>query len=131
MPGDSPIKCSPDQIERKRQQAREKLIAKRLLPFTCSQNSSQATCSQLTQQPVAKAGHTNAQPTQETTVKKPLFQPKIPSNATTNISNSHSTLTKTKLSEQKTNNSMDLKSLIEKKRQEALMKLRRRLPQNK
>ncbi|XP_026760832.2 uncharacterized protein LOC113519817 [Galleria mellonella] len=108
--GDSPIKCSPDEIERKRLQAREKLIAKRLLPFTATQRSSPLESTQSTQQAV---------------VKRNQFQLKIPS------SKSNALSTNVNLYEQKTNNSLDLKLVIEKKRQEALMKLRRRRPVNK
>ncbi|XP_059058253.1 uncharacterized protein LOC131851728 [Achroia grisella] len=110
-PGDSPIKCSPDEIERKRIQAREKLIAKRLLPFTSTQKSSQFQATQNTQQ---------------SAITRSQFQPKVLSSnsniLSTNINNVY---------KQKTSNSTDLKLIIEKKRQEALLKLRRRQPQNK
>ncbi|XP_013183194.1 uncharacterized protein LOC106129239 [Amyelois transitella] len=117
-PGDSPIRCSPDQIERKRQQAREKLFAKRLLPFTSSQNS-QPQNSQTSQPPSRKA----------------LFQPKIPSAAVRKPTEIHKVNQQKisesthKISQPKSNGPVDVKSLIEKKRQEALMKLRRRQPQ--
>ncbi|XP_053613947.1 uncharacterized protein LOC128677260 isoform X3 [Plodia interpunctella] len=113
-PGDSPIRCSPDQIERKRQQAREKLFAKRLLPFTSSQNSKQLSQPQQSQAAPRKA----------------LFQPRIPSAAVQKISQP-TQLPDLNRNQQKSNGPVDIKLLIEKKRQEALMKLRRRQPQSK
>ncbi|XP_063367751.1 homeobox protein 4-like [Cydia amplana] len=70
-PSDSPIRCTQDEIKRKHQLAREKLLAKRLLPFT----------SQSSQVP------------QPTETKKKQFQPKVAStvnkvpNYTNNVAN--------------------------------------------
>ncbi|XP_063539194.1 uncharacterized protein LOC134748348 isoform X2 [Cydia strobilella] len=70
-PSDSPIRCTQDEIKRKHQLAREKLLAKRLLPFT----------SQSSQVP------------QPTETKKKQFQPKFAStvnkvpNSTNNVGN--------------------------------------------
>ncbi|KAM3962488.1 uncharacterized protein ACR2FA_003391 [Aphomia sociella] len=119
-PGDSPIKCSPDEIERKRLQAREKLFAKRLLPFTLTQRNSPPATQQTaipTQQTII--------PTQKTVTKSNKFQLKIPSSAKTTLPINVNNIN------EDTSKSTDLKLIIEKKRQEALMKLRRRQPSNK
>ncbi|CAG9789071.1 unnamed protein product [Diatraea saccharalis] len=103
--GDSPIRCTPDEIKKKHQQAREKLLAKRQLPFTSSQQSAQS-LPELVQQN-----------------KHSKFQPKIPSSiAQKSVPVSSIPYNNTKES------STDIKLIIEKKRQEALMKLRRRQP---
>ncbi|XP_041969770.1 uncharacterized protein LOC121726454 [Aricia agestis] len=91
--GDSPIKCSPDEIERKRKQAREKLLAKRLLPFTQQSNQENTQVKRSTQAPLP----TSRQQAQN----------------------------KSKATE--INNASNIKCLIEKKRQEALLRLRKRL----
>ncbi|XP_063627569.1 uncharacterized protein LOC134799104 isoform X1 [Cydia splendana] len=170
-PSDSPIRCTQDEIKRKHQLAREKLLAKRLLPFT----------SQSSQVPVP----------QPTETKKKQFQPKFAStvnkvpNSTNNVANTvtkvpnctnnvantvtkvpnftnnvantvkkvpnftsnvastnnkippkdNSSLNQASSMNFQQNNAMisdkskDIKLLIEKKRQEALLKLRRRQPQ--
>ncbi|CAH4031525.1 unnamed protein product [Pieris brassicae] len=117
VPGDSPIRCTPDEIKKKHQQARERLLAKRLLPFTASQQCSQLANS-LTQQSI------DTLPT-----KKSVFQPKVASAPTKllnqkNIPNMNDRKPKLHVKD----DAADLKLLIEKKRQEALMKLRRRQP---
>lgn len=94
-------------------------MAKRLLPFTLQQTQSLPT--QLTEQ-----------------VKKTQFQPRVASSMS-NLKNNSILVNTVNVAKQivtsnvqkSTNNSVDLKLLIEKKRQEALMKLRRRQPQNK
>ncbi|XP_063831123.1 uncharacterized protein LOC135080416 [Ostrinia nubilalis] len=117
-PGDSPIRCTPDEIKRKHQMAREKLLAKRQLPFTSSQQSTQST--QFMSEPLQRIP------------KNTKFQPRIPSTAVSKsqnslVTNAHNSKPATNNDTNK-NNNLDLKSLIEKKRQEALMKLRRRQP---
>ncbi|XP_073950015.1 uncharacterized protein [Choristoneura fumiferana] len=157
---DSPIRCTPDEIKRKHQQAREKLLAKRQLPFTTSQLSQVATKLQpVSQQKRTPISQMATQPQPALEQKKTQFQPRVASTAkiTSNLQNSvtssvikippkvtnnvPSSLNKTNnapnLSIQQNSNiqslvndkSKDLKVLIEKKRQEALMKLRRRQPQ--
>ncbi|XP_038207017.1 uncharacterized protein LOC119828814 [Zerene cesonia] len=119
VPGDSPIRCTQDEIKKKHQQARERLMAKRLLPFTTSQQ-------QKTQ------GSSQNQPIQ----KKSIFQPKVPSitkglldNKINYVGTNH--INTYNQSDQNKVDSSNVKQLIEKKRQEALMKLRRRQPQTK
>lgn len=109
---DSPIRCTQDEIKKKHQQARERLLAKRLLPFTLPHSQSPST--QLTQ-PVLP--------------KKTQFQPKVASKTSVPFAKINNQVCDTRSSNH--NNKVDLKQLIEKKRQEALMKLRRRQPQNK
>ncbi|KAL4708261.1 hypothetical protein ACJJTC_016310 [Scirpophaga incertulas] len=104
--GDSPIRCTPEEIKRKHQQAREKLLAKRQLPFTSSQSSVKS----LPEETIHKA-------------KSTKFQPKIANS----LSSTHKLPSAS--SSQHTSNT-DMKLLIEKKRQEALMKLRRRQPKS-
>ncbi|XP_045776913.1 uncharacterized protein LOC123875232 [Maniola jurtina] len=105
VPGDSPIRCTPDEIKQKHKQARERLLAKRMLPFTSTQQSNTASL-QSQVQPVPK---------------KTSFQLKVPSSKVNNYVQRKDTV-------QEPNN---IKLIIEKKRQEALMKLRRRQPPNK
>lgn len=105
---DSPIRCTPDEIKRKHQQAREKLLAKRQLPFTSSQNTTQSL-----PEPVTLP------------MRNTKFQPKIPSSATEKTQRD---LRANNNVQKKANATADIKLLIEKKRQEALMKLRRRQP---
>lgn len=124
--GDSPIRCTPEEIKKKHQLAREKLLAKRLLPFTSSQKSTQPIPStQTSQQFLPKIHEETGIPKKlpETILpKKAQFQPKVASSVI-NVQNKPF---------QKNNDSVvDLKSIIEKKRQEALMKLRRRQTQSK
>lgn len=131
--GDSPIRCTPEEIKKKHQQAREKLLAKRLLPFTVTQNSSQSSNSansmEMTQQSISKIIEKQFEYKNEVdpfVPKKVQFQPKVASSAS--MKNKLNTVN----SQLKpTNSSEDLKLLIEKKRQEALMKLRRRQIQSK
>ncbi|XP_061721553.1 metabotropic glutamate receptor-like protein P [Cydia pomonella] len=182
-PSDSPMRCTQDEIKRKHQLAREKLLAKRLLPFT-SQSS------QVHQPPEIKkkqfqpkfASTINKGPSSTDNVANSVNKVssstnnvantvnKVP-NSTNNIANTvnkgpNSTNNVTKTVNKgpnstsnvaSTNNkippkdnsylnqassmnfqqnnvmisdkSKDIKLLIEKKRQEALMKLRRRQPQ--
>ncbi|CAG9131285.1 unnamed protein product [Plutella xylostella] len=109
-PGDSPIRCTPDEIRKKHLHAREKLMAKRLLPFTCSQQS---------------VNSTQDVPTSVSAPKKPCFQPKVARPVSSIVS-------EVKPTQQTANsNQVDLKKLIEKKRQEALMKLRRKQTREK
>ncbi|CAH2045804.1 unnamed protein product, partial [Iphiclides podalirius] len=77
-PGDSPIRCTPEEIKKKHQLAREKLLAKRQLPFTTSQSTNLS--SQL------------SQPAVET--KKPKFQPKVASDRAFNVQKSNVTQSK-------------------------------------
>lgn len=118
--GYSPTRCTQEEIKRKHQQAREKLLAKRLLPFTTTQQSTQVLPAQLS--------HSVSQ-----TVKK-TFQPKVASSLLklNNLKKNpvpNNNVNVNLSPQQKTNSSEDIKLLIEKKRQEALMKLRRRQPQ--
>ncbi|XP_045502818.1 uncharacterized protein LOC123699828 isoform X2 [Colias croceus] len=115
MTGDSPIRCTQDEIKKKHQQARERLMAKRLLPFTTSQHPIQ--------------GSSQNQPIQ----KKTVFQPKVPSitKGLSDVKNNNSVAKANNNTEQNKIDSSNVKLLIEKKRQEALMKLRRRQPQTK
>ncbi|CAK1552332.1 unnamed protein product [Leptosia nina] len=106
---DSPIRCTPDEIKKKHQQAREKLLAKRLLPFTASQQP----LSTQTQPPIEN------KPT-----KKSIFQPRVASASNKNILKPPPS----KTSSEKGNYETDIKFIIEQKRQEALMKLRKRQP---
>lgn len=173
VPDNSPIRCTQEEIKKKHQLAREKLMAKRLLPFTSQQTKSLPPQSQLTQlsipkktfQPrtaninnvksttssnslpitiskpvtdvnISKQSNTSTSTTnihnnnilvKEGNVPKPKFQPKI--STRNNITNNQPVSI---VNEPKINaSSVDLKQLIEKKRQEALLKLRRRQPQNK
>lgn len=92
--------------------AREKLLAKRQLPFTSSQRFTQSM----------------PEPPVQHIPKNTKFQPRIPSSAVsknlvTDIHNSQQ-----KIDDTKKNTNIDIKTIIEKKRQEALMKLRRRQP---
>ncbi|XP_072930105.1 uncharacterized protein [Epargyreus clarus] len=114
--GDSPTRCTPIEIQRKHQQAREKLLAKRLLPFTQTQ---QNTCN--TSQATTQINDNKQAP------KMFKFQPKVPTNQGTDTKKSE-TITNPAQSTQKQNTikDMDLRLLIERKRQEALMKLRRK-----
>ncbi|XP_026734723.1 uncharacterized protein LOC113498778 [Trichoplusia ni] len=134
VPGDSPIRCTPEEIKKKHQLAREKLLAKRLLPFTVTQNSSQssnsANSTQMTQQPISKIiekQFEHKRDLEPLVPKKVQFQPKVASSAAT-MKNKLNTVNS---DPKPTNSSEDLKLLIEKKRQEALMKLRRRQIQSK
>ncbi|GBP13413.1 hypothetical protein EVAR_4172_1 [Eumeta japonica] len=123
-----PMCCTPEEIKKKHQLAREKLLAKRLLPFTVS-----------TQQQLPE---NQTQPVQPSILsKKPAFQPKFPSNKNlmprvtsmpiNGIKNSNTKSKNNKTVQNSQTNSVDtdLKSIIEKKRQEALMKLRRKQQQ--
>lgn len=105
--------------------AREKLLAKRLLPFTSSQKS--IFNSQLTQQPLPKISEETVPKNlpKPGAPKKVQFQPKV---ATSAIVQNKSM---PNVQQKPTNSSTDLKTIIEKKRQEALMKLRRRQIQSK
>lgn len=94
--------------------AREKLLAKRQLPFT--QQSSQVLPTRCTQQPT----------------KKPVFQPRVASTKNTNkVQNNNHMIQKNYPQPNSSTEPVDLKLLIEKKRQEALMKLRKRQLPNK
>ncbi|XP_013147713.1 PREDICTED: uncharacterized protein LOC106110434 isoform X2 [Papilio polytes] len=108
-PSDSPIRCTPDEIKKKHQIAREKLLAKRQLPFTLP-------CSTLPSIP------------EQTISNKYKFQPKVPTEKA--FINSKSVIKpncgNSLVSNQRNNTDTDIKSIIEKKRQEALMKLRQR-----
>ncbi|XP_045453035.1 uncharacterized protein LOC123662199 [Melitaea cinxia] len=110
--GDSPIRCTPEEIRKKHQQAREKLLAKRTLPFTPAQQIIPTKPTQAAQKFVPK---------------KP-FQPKVPTAPI--VTNNVDTMKITE-SIKKISADQDIKQLIEKKRQEALMKLRRRHTQKK
>lgn len=117
-PGEtSPIRCTPDEIERKHKQAREKLLAKRLLPFTAN----------------TQENETQKNTQSQSTYKRTLFQPKVASTNKNPISRVHCLPVQTSSaknnSSQNVNKSLDLRQIIEKKRQEALMKLRKRQPQ--
>ncbi|KAJ0173768.1 hypothetical protein K1T71_010917 [Dendrolimus kikuchii] len=104
----SPIRCTPDEIKKKHQVAREKLMAKRLLPFTTQ----------------------STQPIQSTQSKTKQFKLKIPSpraKVTTNTINVNVPQVEEKINTQ----AVDMKSIIEKKRQEALMRLKKRQLQSK
>ncbi|CAH2264150.1 jg8107 [Pararge aegeria aegeria] len=107
VPGDSPIRCTPDEIKKKHKQAREKLMAKRQLPFTATQQSI----------PTLLQSQINPVP------KKTSFQLKVPSSKVNSVERKDAV--------QKTNTDVDIKLIIEKKRQEALMKLRKRQPLSK
>ncbi|XP_047034104.1 uncharacterized protein LOC124640390 [Helicoverpa zea] len=128
--GDSPIRCTPEEIKKKHQLAREKLLAKRLLPFTSSQKIPQPIISsQMTQPIMPKITEEVKAPKKlpETLpTKKALFQPKIASSVI-NVQNKPAA----NYQQKPISSSVDLKSIIEKKRQEALMKLRRRQIQSK
>ncbi|KAJ2942009.1 hypothetical protein O0L34_g10923 [Tuta absoluta] len=127
--GDSPIRCTPEEIKRKHQQAREKLLAKRQLPFTSSQQSTQQTLhSQAFKHPTQLPTQI-AKPQVQTVQKKTQFQPKVPSTA--NIKQSVITNQTYTAQNLPSNDPSNIKLLIEKKRQEALMKLRRRQPLTK
>lgn len=97
-------------------------MAKRLLPFTASQHLSQLHSTQIQQTVDAKQA------------KKSVFQPRIPSTITVPVIpdvkavplNPVNSMISSTINEK--NDSSNLKLLIEKKRQEALMKLRRRQP---
>ncbi|XP_050354173.1 uncharacterized protein LOC126775976 [Nymphalis io] len=112
VPGDSPIRCTPEEIKKKHQQARERLLAKRVLPFTPSHSQS-LNPSQTSQHKFVP--------------KKPIFQPKVPT-VKTSLDTKQNAQINTHQKQPSTDN---IKLLIEKKRQEALMKLRRRQAQNK
>lgn len=116
----SPTRCTQEEIKRKHQQAREKLLAKRVLPFTSTQQSTHVQPTQLSH-PVSQTVKKTFQPKVASSVQKldNLKKSPMPNN------NVNSNLT----SQQSANGSTDIKLLIEKKRQEALMKLRRRQPQ--
>lgn len=115
--GDSPIRCTPEEIRKKHQQAREKLLAKRTLPFTPAQQIIPTKPTQTTE----KLNPYKFVP------KKP-FQPKVPTAST--VTNKVDTKKITE-SIKKISADQEIKQLIEKKRQEALMKLRRRHTQKK
>ncbi|KAI5632505.1 hypothetical protein NE865_14774 [Phthorimaea operculella] len=128
--GDSPIRCTPEEIKRKHQQAREKLLAKRQLPFTSSQQPSQQTLTSQAFKPAAQLPPQIAKPLPQTVQKKTQFQPKVPSTANVRepvVPNRTNIVPQSMPNNDPTN----IKLLIEKKRQEALMKLRRRQPQTK
>lgn len=117
----SPIRCTPEEIKRKHKQAREKLLAKRLLPFTAS--------------PQENAPTNNVQVKE--LQRKFQFQPKVASTTTKIIPmtrvNSLPVISKSTTCDDVNkknicNKSLDLRQIIEKKRQEALMKLRKRQP---
>ncbi|VVC90993.1 unnamed protein product, partial [Leptidea sinapis] len=103
---DSSITCTPDEIKKKHQQAREKLLAKRLLPFTASQ--------------CPEANETQ----QKRITKKNTFQPKI---ASSNVKRSNHLdnlpmnidVNSQKLINNQKTDTEDIKSLIEKKRRDA------------
>lgn len=119
----SPIRCTPDEIKRKHQQAREKLLAKRL-PFTSSSQYTQYT--QKTSQQGIRANFKLKVPSSNA-------EPSIPvtriNSMPADINNTVNRIeTKVKPTCTKTD---DVKMLIEKKRQEALLKLRKRQMQNK
>ncbi|XP_023954893.1 uncharacterized protein LOC112058355 [Bicyclus anynana] len=119
VPGDSPIRCTPEEIKKKHRQAREKLLAKRQLPFTATQQFN----------PPAISSH--VQP-----VKKATFQLKVPSNKVNCVVERKDHVQKTNPDVninrvQKTNPDVNIKLLIERKRQEALMRLRKKQPQSK
>ncbi|XP_013170840.1 PREDICTED: uncharacterized protein LOC106120158 isoform X1 [Papilio xuthus] len=111
-PSDSPIRCTPDEIKKKHQMAREKLLAKRQLPFTS------LPCS-------------NTLPSipEKTSSNKYKFQPKVPSEKAflhSKLSNNVKPNCNNPPVSNQRSNSEDIKAIIEKKRQEALMKLRLR-----
>nr|XP_026489653.1 uncharacterized protein LOC113396085 [Vanessa tameamea] len=108
VPGDSPIRCTPEEIKKKHQQARERLLAKRVLPFTPSQPLNPSPTS-----------HHKFVP------KKPIFQRKVPIIKTSLDTKQNEEIN----TQQKQPGTDNIKLLIEKKRQEALMKLRRRQAQ--
>lgn len=114
---DSPLRCTPDEIKKKHQLAKDKLLAKRQLPFTASE-------------PLVTSQNEPVQ-------KKPAFTYKIPVSKNKNepqineTSKNSTTEPVNNIKNEKPNTDIDIKLLIEKKRQEALMKLRRRQPQNK
>ncbi|CAH2094370.1 unnamed protein product [Euphydryas editha] len=110
IPEDSPIRCTPEEIRIKHQQAREKLLAKRALPFTHAQQINQTK---------------PTQPPQKFIPKKPVVQPKVPI-VTYNVDYKKNTESINKIT-----TDQNIKQLIEKKRQEALMKLRRKHSQKK
>lgn len=149
----SPIKCTQEEIERKHRLAREKLLAKRLLPFTSMQTKQQSQSQKNlkinshsepnfiyqsakmlpnTKNNVGRSVETNPIKSQEVNnlpteklnenvlLKQNItkFQPKFPSNNANKV-------------DTVTNKSNDLKELLERKRLEALMKLRKRQQQNK
>ncbi|KAJ8724069.1 hypothetical protein PYW07_008049 [Mythimna separata] len=137
--GDSPIRCTPEEIKKKHQLAREKLLAKRQLPFTSTQKTQSLPNTQISQQLLPKINEVAAVPRKlPETLPPKKFQPKVPSNVA-NVQNQPKIATSvlniqnpSQSFQQKTNNAaVDLKSIIEKKRQEALMKLRRRQIQSK
>lgn len=118
--GYSPTRCTREEIKRKHQQAREKLLAKRLLPFTITQQSTEVL-------------PTHVSPPVSQRMKK-TFQPKVASSVRKldnfkNFPIANNNVNLNLLPQQNTNSSADIKLLIEKKRQEALIKLRRRQPQ--
>ncbi|CAB3246242.1 unnamed protein product [Arctia plantaginis] len=120
--GDSPIRCTQEEIKKKHQLAREKLLAKRLLPFTASQKIVPST---LTSQPDISKKIDEPSKSKEIAVAR-KFQLRVPSTVT------RSQKPPIEITQEKTNhNGSDIKSIIEKKRQEALMKLRRRQVQSK
>lgn len=130
--GDSPIRCTPDEIKKKHQLAREKLMAKKRLPFTSTQKPTQTVPSTQTapktQQLITSKANTELSTIpkkQEPPVTK-KFQHRVPTTAIViqnrRINNGQP---------QSNSNLTDLKSIIEKKRQEALMKLQRKQFQSK
>lgn len=121
--GDSPIRCTQEEIKKKHQLAREKLLAKRLLPFTTAQKIPCTITSQLTTQPDVSKKIEETSKSKEVSVTR-KFQPRVPS-AVTRCHKPEITHQKIK------RNDSDIKFIIEKKRQEALMKLRRRQVQSK
>lgn len=120
LSGYSPTRCTQEEIKRKHQQAREKLLAKRLLPFTSTQQSAHVLPTQVSH-PVSQTPKKTFQPKVASSIQKLNNLKKNPlpnNNVNLNLA-----------PQQSATSSADIKILIEKKRQEALMKLRRRQPQ--
>ncbi|XP_047994078.1 uncharacterized protein LOC125232457 isoform X2 [Leguminivora glycinivorella] len=140
-PSDSPIRCTQDEIKRKHQLAREKLLAKRLLPFTSQSSQQQPEIKKKQFQPKF-ASTVNKVPNVMNNVASTLNNfPNVTNNVASTMNRVASTnnkilpkdLNQASSNFQQNNvisdKSKDIKLLIEKKRQEALMKLRRRQPQ--
>lgn len=132
-----PMKCTPDEIERKRQLAKEKLLAKRLLPFTAPNVSkSLVSSSDCFQVSPTKTKFQLKQPSNNASLKPIMEKQPIPSvrdndhqlrkrNHNVNHNSQHLN------GNRSTSNPVtDIKMIIEMKRKEALMKLRKKRSQN-
>lgn len=113
----SPVRCTPEEIKKKHQLAKEKLMARRLLPFTSTQSTQNVPATNL------------VQTFQSTQSKNVQFKLKIPS-PRAKMKNDVNTLNKV-VEEKSRSKNVDIKSIIEKKRQEALLRLRKRQPHSK